>query len=139
MMEQGNTAGRSRTPFSQCATTSFNHLLWESTCEQQLLMNMSQVHVKTQQLYALEQVHGAGFNVRQEVQCLTGSAESVAILTPLEVSSLYLSARRPISVVQTGCKQHHTLRQPSTMAWRMCASKTYRAAGKKHEGCSDPL
>ena len=34
---------------------------------------------------------------------LTGSAERVAILTPLEDSSLYFSARRPISVVQTGC------------------------------------
>ena len=33
--QQGNTAEQKAewlTPFSQCATTSFSHLLWESTC-----------------------------------------------------------------------------------------------------------
>ena len=34
---------------------------------------------------------------------VTGSHDSVASLTPLALSSLYLSARRPISVVHTGC------------------------------------
>ena len=45
---------------------------------------------------------------------LTGSADRVAIFTPLAVSSLYFRAKRPISVVQTGCKYSSTL---DTMVW----------------------
>lgn len=41
---------------------------------------------------------------------LTGSAERVASITPFFSSSSYLSARRPISVVQTGCSNMRTSR-----------------------------
>lgn len=40
---------------------------------------------------------------------LTGSADMVASLTPFFSSSLYFKARRPISVVQTGCVNEHLL------------------------------
>ena len=42
---------------------------------------------------------------------VTGSHDSVASLTPLALNSLYLRARRPISVVHTGCAGQAQARQ----------------------------